>query len=232
MRCNSFELSDKHRKILAWISIGVFLLLFFLVGYYVGRPALRFVSEPEKFRLWIESHGILGKIAYVGMVILQVIIAIIPGEPFEIGAGYAFGAVEGTLLSLAGATLGSMLVFLFVRRFGTKAAEIFFPKEKIKKLRFLNYSKKRDLVFFILFVLPGTPKDLLSYVAGLTDIKLSAWLLICSLGRIPSLVTSTIGGSALGTKNYLSAAIAFAAALALAAVGYFIYRKICARKEK
>ena len=61
---------------------------------------IEFVSEPEKFRLWVNSHGFFGKIAFVGMVFFQVVLALIPGEPLEIGAGYAFGAVEGTILTV------------------------------------------------------------------------------------------------------------------------------------
>lgn len=232
MSAKRFELSERHRKALAWLSVALFVILSALIGYFVGRPALRFVSEPEKFRLWVDSHGVIGRLAYLGMVVLQVIIAIIPGEPFEIGGGYAFGVIEGTLLALIGATVGSILVFLFVRRFGMNAVEVFFPREKVQNLRFLRKTKNRDLIFFILFLLPGTPKDLLCYAAGITDMRLSTWLIICTLGRIPSVITSTIGGSALGTKNYVSAGIAFAAAILLAAGGYLVYRKICEKRGK
>lgn len=80
--------------------------------------------------------------------------------------------------------------------------EVFFPEEKLKKLKFLKTTPKRDMIFFIIFMIPGTPKDLLCYFTGLTDIKFSLWLLICSLGRLPSIITSTVGGDALGTSNY------------------------------
>ena len=227
------EFTEKHKKALTWSAIAVFIIMSLFVSYFIGKPAIEFVSEPERFRLWVEEHGITCRIVYMVMVVIQVFVAIIPGEPFEIGAGYAFGAVEGTALTIIAASIGGMIVFLFVRRFGVKAVETFFTKEQITdKLRFFKSSKKRDALFFILFLLPGTPKDFLCYVAGLTDMKLSTWIVICTLARIPSVVTSTIGGSALGTENYIAAVIAFAAAAALAGTGYIMYRKISDRKSK
>ena len=83
-----------------------------------------------------------------------------------------------------------------------------------------------------MFTVPGTPKDLLCYFAGLTDLSWPSWLLIASVGRIPSIVTSTVGGSALGEQNYRAAVIAFAIALAVAGAGYLIYRAVCRQHEQ
>lgn len=69
----------------------------------------------------------------------------------------------------------------------------------------MQSSPKRDLLFWIVFVVPGTPKDLLCYFAGLTDLSWGKWLLICSAGRLPSIITSTVGGSAVGGRQYLFA---------------------------
>ena len=200
-----------------------------LIMWLVGAPLVRFASEPEKFRAWVDGHGFGGRIAYIGMVIFQVVIALIPGEPFEIAAGYAFGAVEGTLLCILASTLGSVAVFLLVRRFGVRLVEVFFSKDKLKSVRFLKSTPKRDMLFLIIFMIPGTPKDLLSYVAGLTDIRFPVWLMICSLGRIPSIITSTVGGNALGTQNYWFAIAVFAATMAVSGVGLLIYNRIWKR---
>ena len=93
----------------------------------MGRPLLAYLREPEKFRDWVDGAGPMGRIYFLGIQVLQVVVAIIPGEPVEIGAGYAFGAVEGTGLCILGTVIGSMAVYFFVRRFGIKAVEIFFP---------------------------------------------------------------------------------------------------------
>lgn len=222
----------KQKKLIGWASIAIFLLLSAVVGWFVGRPLVRFASQPEQFRQWVDGHGLMGCAAYVGMVFLQVVVAVIPGEPLEISGGYAFGAVRGSLLCLLGAFLGSVAVFALVRRFGRELVDIFFPREKLEKLKFLQSSPKWDALFWLVFMVPGTPKDLLCYFAGLTDLSWGKWLLLCTVGRLPSVLTSTIGGDALGVKDYQFAMLVFAATLAVSAVGLLIYRALCRRHQR
>lgn len=224
--------SEKQKKIFGGLAMLVYLLLVVWIVIFIGRPMVRFASQPELFREWVNERGTTAWIAYLGMVCLQVFVAVIPGEPLEIGGGYAFGILEGSLLCLIGVFLGSIIVFAFVRSFGMKLVEIFFSKEKIRSLRFLRSSKNRDVVFFFLFMLPGTPKDLLCYFAGLTDMKWTTWLLICSVGRLPSILTSTIGGDALGTQDYWFAVAVFGVTMAVSLIGMLVYRKVCQRREK
>ena len=85
-------------------------------------------------------------------------------------------------------------------------------------------------LIFILFFIPGTPKDLLTYVAGLTQIKLFPYILITSIAKIPSVITSTIGGDAFGEKKYLYAFIVFVLTGLISIVGLIIYNKITKKK--
>ena len=225
------QLTEAHKKKIYLFAIVVALLFIAAVGYLVGKPMVEFVREPERFRAWVDSSGFVSRVIFVGMVIFQLIIALIPGEPLEMGAGYAFGAVEGTILCIIGCVIGSALVFLFVRRFGVKLVEVFFPREKIRSLRFLQDSRRLDLLTFIVFFIPGTPKDLLSYFIGLTDMKLGTWLFITAVARIPSIVTSTVTGDALGLKDYQFALIAFGVTLALSLAGILVYRRLSARRH-
>ena len=225
-------LTDKQKKGLSLLAIVIFVLLSAALAWFVGRPMVRFAKQPEQFRAWVDGHGAWGPLAYVAMVFLQVLVAIIPGEPLEIAGGYAFGAWQGTVLCLAGAVLGSVAVFALVRRWGRSLVEVFFPADKLEKLHFLLHtSPKRTALFWLIFTVPGTPKDLLCYFAGLTDLPWKTWLLIATVGRLPSIVTSTVGGSALGEQNYRTAITAFAIALAVAGAGYVIYRAVCRRHE-
>lgn len=163
-------MQEKHKKIIAGSGVVLFILLSGLVFWFAGKPLLQFVSEPDRFRAWVDTHGLWGRLAFLGMVVLQVIVAVIPGEPLEIAAGYAFGFVEGTLLCMLGMTIGGVLVFAFVRRFGIRAVEVFIPREKIESLKFLQNTKRVCIILVAAFLLPGTPKDVLSYCAGLTKI--------------------------------------------------------------
>jgi len=222
-------MSEKQKKIIAGAGIVLFLLLSGLVFWFAGKPMVRFVSEPEQFRLWVEERGWWGRLSFVGMVLLQVLVAVIPGEPLEIAAGYAFGFLEGTLLCLVGMTIGGALVFGFVRRFGVKVLEVFFSREKIENIKFLQNNRRVYLIVIAAFLLPGTPKDLLSYAAGLTRIRFKHWLWITSLCRLPSLVTSTLGGNALGTERWVQAALIFAATVVVSLLGLWVYRRYVER---
>ena len=223
-------LTEQQKKTLSVLAIVIFVLLSAALAWFVGRPMVRFARQPEQFRAWVDGHGAWGPLAYAAMVFLQVLVAIIPGEPLEIAGGYAFGAWAGTALCLLGAVLGSVTVFALVRRWGRGLVEVFFPADKLEKLHFLLHtSPKRTAPFWLIFTVPGTPKDLLCYFSGLTDLPWGTWLLIATVGRLPSIVTSTVGGSALGEQNYRAAVIAFALALAVAGVGYVIYRAVCRR---
>lgn len=108
---------------------GSLLVATVLICWQVGLPMVRLASDPENFRQWLEERKLGGLLIYGAMVFFQVLFAVIPGEPLEIAGGYAFGAVWGTLVCLVAATLGSLLVFGLVRRFGTRLVEVFFPQK-------------------------------------------------------------------------------------------------------
>lgn len=221
---------DKRKKRTAGLLVLV-MVIAVAVGALVGKPLMGWISNPEGFRSWVEAKGWSSRLVFMGMVIFQVILAFIPGEPFEIAAGYAFGAVEGTLLSIAGAAVGSIITFSLVRRFGMGLVRVFFSEEKINSVKFLKTSNARNILFLVIYMIPGTPKDLLGYFAGLTDILFPVFCLVCTLGRIPSVVTSTVGGDALGTKSYRAAILVFAFTFAISALGLMIYNAICKKHE-
>ena len=222
---------EKQKK-LAVGAVVLALVALGLIGFFVGKPLVKFISDPESFRVWVDSHGCVSSLVFVGMLIFQIIIAFIPGEPFELAAGYAFGAWKGTMLCLVGFSIGSILVFLLVRRFGIKLVGIFFSEEKIAQLKFLKTNQKREVLFLLVYMLPGTPKDLLSYYAGLTDMPFSMWLLISFFGRIPSVITSTLGGNALGNQQYGGAIIVFAVTFVISILGIIIYNRIVSHHER
>lgn len=217
-----------------WIAAGCLaaILIFSIVLWQaVGTPLVKFLSDPEALRQWVDKKGWSSRIVFGAMVIFQIIIAIIPGEPFEIAAGYAFGWLEGTILCIVSAAIGSIVTFWLVRKYGMRLVRIFFSEEKISSVKFLKTNEKREFLFLIVYMLPGTPKDLLGYFAGLTDLPFPVFCLICSLGRIPSVITSTIGGNALGTKRYGAAIAVFVITLAISGLGLFVYDRICKKNR-
>ncbi len=223
---------ERRKKLFAWAVLAAGVILIALVCWTVGKPMIEFVSQPERFRAWVDSHGLWGRIAFVGMMALQIIVAFIPGEPLEIGAGYAFGVAEGTLLCLLGALLGGTVVFLLVKKWGRPFVTLFLSEEKLDSLKFLQDEKRLNLIAYLLFLIPGTPKDVMTYLVGLTPMKLPFWIFLTFTARFPSVITSTVGGDALGTQNYSFAIVVFLGTALLSGLGLLGYRAILRRKER
>ena len=217
--------ATRGQKIAAIVSIAVFVAMLVLLTIFVGGPLVKTIRDPAAFRAWIDARGFWGKVIFIGLLVLQVVIAFIPGEPFELAAGYAFGAVWGTILVWIGLALGTTLVFLFVRKVGVKAVEVFFPRERINSMKYLRDEKTLNAAAFVLFLIPGTPKDLLTYVAGLTKIRLLPWILLTSIARIPSIITSTISGNALGIEKYTLAIILYVVTAIISGIGLLLYQR-------
>lgn len=225
-------MTEKHKKGVYIAAIVIFIAFMAAITVFVGKPLVAFAEDPEAFRAWVDASGIWGRVLFVGMVVLQVVVAFIPGEPIELAAGYAFGFWEGSLLTLAGFLLGSWLVFALVRRFGVKLVEVFFSKDKLDEIKFLQNPKKTKIISLLLMLIPGTPKDMLSYFAGLTKLTTREWLTIVAVGRLPSLISSTITGAAAGERNYILSAISLGVTLVITLAGIWYYRRLTKQEQE
>lgn len=219
----------RRRKQLAGTSIVVVLALVLLVTLFVWHWLSSF--SQDDFRDYIRSFGALGWLVLLGLQILQVFIALIPGEVVESAAGYAFGPIAGTLICYVGIAIASMLIFQLTRRYGVRLVEVFVPRERINELRFLNTASKRNALLFLLYFIPGTPKDLLTYFAGLTDIRFREFLILSLLARIPSVLSSTFGGHMLGNENYWGAIFLYGITGIISILGMLVYRRMLHRKQ-
>jgi uncharacterized membrane protein YdjX (TVP38/TMEM64 family) len=220
---------ERKRKWLAGISIAVVLLLAVCVTLFVSHW-LRSFSQ-EDFRDYVRSFGVLAPVLMLGLQILQVFIALIPGELVESAAGYVLGPWLGTAICYLGICIASTLIFALTRRYGVRLVEVFISREKINELRFLNTEQKRNTLIFLLFFIPGTPKDLLTYFVGLTDIRLRTFLLLSMVARIPSLITSTFGGHLLGEERYIGAVILYGITGLLSLLGMAGYQFYLKKKQ-
>ena len=225
-------MTEQHKKWVAAAAIVILILFCAAVGYFIGVPMVQLAEDPSAFQALVDAYGFGGRLIFVGMVVLQVLVAFIPGEPIELAAGYAFGFIEGSLLTLAGFLIGSWLVFILVRRFGVKLVEVFFSADKIRQFSFLKNPKKTKVIAFLLMLIPGTPKDFLSYFAGLTQLSLRQWLLIVAVGRLPSLITSTATGALAGEENYILSIVMLGITALLTLLGILYYRRIAKDQQK
>ena len=220
---------SRRKKWLSGISLAIVVLLAVLLTLFIGNW-LRSFSNTE-FRDYIQSFGAAGWLVFLGLQFLQVFIALIPGELLETAAGFAFGPLVGTILCYAGITLASALVFGLTRRFGVKLVEVFISREKINDLRFLNTQKKRNSVVFLLFFIPGTPKDLFTYFVGLTNMNFGTFLVISLIARAPSILSSTIGGQLLESGNLTAAIWLYGITGIVSIIGLISYNAYIRRKR-
>lgn len=223
-------IKNRRQRLVGLFSLLVFLAVSAGAAALVYFALLRQVHTPEQFRDYIVSFGWKGRLVLLGLQLLQVVVALLPGELIEVGAGYAFGPVEGTLLCMAGVAAASSVVFLLTRRWGVRLVELFVSRDKIDRLRFINSEAKLKRLIFILFFIPGTPKDLLTYFAGLTRIRLSEFLVISLIARIPSVVSSTIGGHVIQSRSYGTAAVLFAVTGGVSLLGMLVYNRLLNRR--
>lgn len=206
------------------------LLIMSLICLCLYQPMMKIFENPQLLRNQLQSFGLFGQIIFVGVVILQVIFVFLPGEIVEIMAGFIYGPFVGLLLCLIGSAMSSLLIYTFVKKWGQNFIQRFISLEQINQVHFLHNPKKRNILCFIVFFIPGTPKDILTYLIPLTDMKLSTFLFITTLARTPSIITSTIGGHALGIEDYLFSIIIFVVTGIISLIGIYIYKKINKRK--
>lgn len=211
----------KYRYLILVLSI----LLMVALTLLLGKPMLEYMQDPAAFTLRLQNLGAWGPIVFMALNIVQVLLAIIPGGPFEVAAGALWGPFWGTIMCDVAMSIGGVITFLFVRKFGIKFIELFTTREKIESVKFLKANEKSTSLLFLFFLLPGTPKDLMCYVVGLSDIKLSVWILINLVGRFPAILLSALGGHAVTEQNIGIFIGAFAIIIVLYFVGTFVYKK-------
>ena len=226
---------DKQKNARRLIALGVlfvFIAAIVIVFIYVGKPLIELVTDPQKFKAWLEGYGALSKGVFAGIMALQVIVAVIPAGPFQVAGGYAFGAFWGTVLSIVGNGLGSMLVYFMVKLFGSRAIGLFVAPEQIDKLKHILDAPKWKILFVVIFMIPGSPKDVLTYLTGISELKPLSVLLLTTLGRLPAILASCLGGDALSEASYGKAAIFFGILAVISITGAVIYRKLSRNDKK
>lgn len=180
-------------------------------------------TDVDLIKAWVDENYLLGSILMFFICAIQVVIAFIPGELLEIASGYAFGSIMGSVICTAGIMFGSVIAILLARRFGRSLVESIYPREKIDALPIINDPKKRNATVFLLFLIPGTPKDMLTYVVGLTNMSIPKYIALTMFARFPSVIMSTFGGDALGENKFMLALVAFVVTAIISGSGYLVY---------
>lgn len=218
-------------KILKLATLIITIIILLIATIYLA-PIIKKINTPEGqivFKEKIQNSGIAGVAILFGLEIAQVILAILPGEPIEILAGICYGPIWGTVFLMISIFLITCAIYFLVKKYGRKFIYEFFPEEKVAKLensKLLKEEKKIEMVMVILFLIPGTPKDLLVYLGGLLPIKTTRFLTISTLLRFPSIISSTILGSNILEGQWKIGVLAYIITFAITFVVILIVNKI------
>ncbi len=216
--------AERRRNILGWLILAAGTALLLLLAALLCRPLARLAADPQRLKALVRAQGRFGYLAFLGIEILQGFLPI-PLELTAVAGGYIFGRAAGFLLSLCSVPISSAAIFLFTRLFGHRLVDFFVTPAHQSRARWFRSERARGLVTFFVFLIPGTPKRLFVFTAGLAPQSLWRFLLISTAARVPALLACSFGGGALGTGNYSLAAFLLTLFCVLAAAGFLFYRK-------
>ena len=200
-------MGNQKRSWKSLIGYGVLLLAICLLLYYYReafhgfRNIIRFFSNEDRVSIFIASFGPFAPLAFIGLQILQVLLAPIPGELSGFIGGYLFGTIPGFIYSTIGLTFGSLFSFLIARRFGMPFVRQFVGQELMGKFDYLM-EHQGAFFSFIFFLIPGLPKDYFCYLLGLSPMHVITFFIISTVGRIPGTLLLTLQGQAVRSENY------------------------------
>jgi uncharacterized membrane protein YdjX (TVP38/TMEM64 family) len=172
----------------------------------------------------LRGGGWTGALLCIAVQFLQVVIAVVPGEVTSFAAGYVFGSWRGFLYSAIGITLGSAFNFWFARVVGRPTLERLIGRDRLEKIDRALASARSRSAMFLLFLLPGLPKDFLCYAAGLSGMHMLEFVVLSGLARSPALLASVLIGAGVSRGDYRSV-LAIALLTLLAIGGYYWYQR-------
>ena len=202
---NNEASSDKYKKILA---LSKLILLVIIVA---GIPAFLYLKygaelfskdSAERVVDYLKANSSIAALLIICIQIVQVVICFLPGQPVQFASSYMFGVARGFAFSITGAVIGTVISFYLAKLLGNDAMNLFFGEEKVR-----DYKKKLDsgrglLLAFLIYLIPGIPKDIVSYVAGISDMRFRPFLLVATVGRIPGMLGSLMLGHFFGRQDY------------------------------
>ena len=211
--------SESSRK-----KIIAILKLILLVLIVAGIPAFLYLkygsgvfSKDTAYSVidYLRQNSKIAFLLIIGLQIIQVVICVLPGQPIQFAASYMFGVARGYLFSVIGAVIGTTISFYLAKLLGSEAMHLFFGEEKVKEYQRRLNSGRGLLIAFLIYLIPGVPKDLVSYAAGISEMRFKPFLLAATIGRSPAMLGSLLVGHFFGKQNYTAMIIVTVAVILL-----------------
>jgi uncharacterized membrane protein YdjX (TVP38/TMEM64 family) len=234
--CYTTPMISPRRRLAIRGAIFIVLVgLLFFFSHYIPQPFTALMppgedfddfegiySSSDKLSKFLQSLGPYSPAVFVLLQILQVVAAPFPGELTGVAGGYVYGETMGFVLSMVGLAIGSWVAFELASILGRPFVERFVSQEVLQKFDFLT-TNAGVVICFLLFLIPGFPKDYLCYLLGLSRMKLSTFLIVSIIGRIPGTYLLTVQGAKFRSQEYYAVAI-FAAISAVILLLAYLYR--------
>lgn len=194
-------------------------------------PSFSLLFEEDGINKVIEditSKGPFGVLTLLGLQFLQIVVAFIPGEVVQMAAGMLYGPVWGTLIILLGCVISSAVIYELVHRLGAPFVQSMIDKKYLVKFYEFEHSGKLNVLVFVLFLIPGMPKDVLTYLVPLTGMPLRTFLLLTTVGRIPGVIISTYAAAGIAEGHIVTSLIIFGVAAVLLIIGFLCRNRLMA----
>lgn len=203
----------------AMMALGIFLAWPYVADLFQEGGVTRVIEE-------VQNAGTSGVFILLGMQFLQIVVAVIPGEITQVAAGMLYGPWFGALILIAGCVISSAFIYQVVHRLGAPFVQSMVPIKYLAKFREFEAKGRLNMTVFILFLIPGLPKDVFTYLVPLTDMRMKDFLVISNVGRIPGIIVTTYAADSLIEGHYARAAIIFAAAALIVVIGIVFRTRI------
>jgi uncharacterized membrane protein YdjX (TVP38/TMEM64 family) len=210
----------KSEIIRSIIALFIFVLLFSIIWWNYGELIWKIMTNKEALIDFIEREREKKAIIFILLQALQIVFFVLPGEITQIAGGYLFGTTYGSLYSFIGSVLGTTIAFFIAKISGEPLIKIFISEEKYTKLKDTLNHNQGLFSLFMLFLIPGLPKDLLSYIAGISPINPIIFITISTIARIPGIILSSYSGDMLAKENYIIVGIVIIISSLLLIISY------------
>lgn len=215
-----------EQKVIIYILIFIFIALLLFVGKDYIKEIYKFLLDSENIKSYVEDFGYFSWLIFFLMQVFQVVIFFIPGEVTQAAGGYIFGTFFGTVISFAGIWVGSYLLFKISRRFGRDFVRRVIPSKAHNKFEGILNNKNPRAIIFILYLIPGLPKDSLAMICGLTDINPRDFVIFSMIGRIPALTMSSYFGANISEGKGFELRIITIIIIGITILGFIFKEKI------
>lgn len=141
---------------------------------------------PKEIKEFIQGKGIMAPVIYLAL-LSSLPLLLFPDSVLVIAGGMIFGLFWGTVLTTIGSLIGAAIAFYISRKLGQQVVK------KIIKKDLVLFDKKNSGFFLILMLrlIPLFPFKIVSYSAGLSDVKFKDFALATTIGSLPGIIVYT-----------------------------------------